>query len=655
MRADQTNGAETGKAGFLLRWVSSGILVGVIAGFVDAVALDRLDYSLNLPPYFGPMTVIQYGLFFGGLGLLSGLLSLLPPLRFSRRSSSAFLAPAAGFLLALGIANRFYLPAEGDPKSVTVSALLLLLAVGSGWLVYRWGQKTRLRSASTGVFVRLALSVLIIAAVFYRSPVGATGDANLPTRAPLAKGSPNLIIILIDTLRNDHVSWTGYERSTTPELDRLVARGTVLTGAVTQAPYTKPASASLLTSLYPTTHGAVETLGLPESVTTLAEIMLDRGYHTIGVSANTYITPVFGFEQGFETLVTLPYATTHKNDLGHLLRRLYRRFGPTPGVYQLEQALVQLEMVFFWPVPPQASELSGRQVIDGFFDWLRQGEEREPFFAYLHFLEPHALYDPPPPFNTLFGEPFEGDPVTNHPSTVGTFAPDRKAQPLPEEEIRNMIDNYDGEIAFLDMEIGRMIDTLEARGLLDRSLFVVVADHGETFYEHGVWGHGHSLYEEELRVPLVFVQPGKIPGGKRISSTVRLVDVLPTALDLLGLAPHPEAQGTSLANLILAGEGESLPAYSEVQWSGKKHDAFRKGKYKLIRSSDGDVWLYDLEADSLELRDRADEEQEVVREMLREMDALVGFLTESSLGRVGEETELDAATIERLRALGYME
>ncbi|MFH1276798.1 MAG: sulfatase-like hydrolase/transferase [Candidatus Eisenbacteria bacterium] len=647
-RGSEAKGAGAGP----ILWLLSGMTLGAAAGLADGMLLTRVVRSITLPNYLVLMTTLQYAILGASSGLLFGILSRLLPSGSLRRRPFALLVPVTLFILLVTIGNRFFLPGESDPSSIAFDLVLLVLCVLLVALFARDGARRPPPALRRAGALRLgATAAIILAAAFASRERPGAGAGEKKGGA----SGPNLIILMIDTLRNDHVSWSGYGRATTPALDRIAGEGTILTGLVTQAPHTKASCASLLTSLYPASHTAVGNSGLPRSALTLAEVLGGAGYRTFGASANTFITPVFGFDQGFDRLVTLPLVTATKNEVGYLLQRICRRFGRSAPAEWLLDRMVDFEQRWFWSVHPEVSELSASQVIEPFLEWLGEGSGREPFFAYLHFLEPHSLYDPPPPFDAKFAGDYRGESVVNHPPTAGLFSPKSAARPLPEPERRNMVDRYDGEILYLDGEIARLVERLRKSGVSDRSLLVIVADHGETFYEHGMWGHGHSLFDEELRVPLAVVMPGRIPAGGRIDGTVRIVDLMPTFLDLLGVPAPAGLQGESFAGLLEAGRGgEDRPAYSEIEWSGWRYDSLRKDGFKLIRGPGG-PWLFDLVGDPGEKENLAGTLPEKTAEFLAEIDALRSAFEGARLDRQGEEEALDETTVERLRALGYIQ
>ncbi len=218
-----------------------------------------------------------------------------------------------------------------------------------------------------------------------------------------------------------------------------------------------------------------------------------------------------------------------------------------------------------------------------------------------------------------------------------------------------MIDRYDAKIVYLDREIGRLLEEMESRNLLENTIVALVADHGETFYDHGVWGHGRSLYDEELRVPFALIGTGRVPAGNRVQPIVRMVDVMLTLLELLDVEAPGSIQGKSLVSLLGADEGEDLPSYSEIELGGKKYDSTWKGRHKLIRTHDGKSWLFDMDDDPEERNDISGERPDIAAELLEEIESFLRLLEQEAFTDSRESTELDETTIERLKALGYIQ
>ncbi|MBI3932207.1 MAG: sulfatase-like hydrolase/transferase [Acidobacteria bacterium] len=314
----------------------------------------------------------------------------------------------------------------------------------------------------------------------------------------------NLVLILIDTLRQDHLAAYGYRRETAPTLTRLASEGAAVDG-LSPTSWTKPAVATLLTGLHPLRH---QTVGmrdrLPEKARTLAEILKEKGYVSIAVTANGFSANGYGMTQGFDE-------SAYMQDLG---------YGPFASAEHVEREALS-----------------------------RLGSLRIPFFLFVHYLDPHAPYEPPAWGASLLTRPRA--PIAIQDLEMPTL------MTRPRDFLEDAADLYDGEIVRVDRSIGRLLAALEAKGLMESTLTVVVSDHGEEFEEHGRMGHGQTLYDEVLRVPLIFHYPRGVPAGTR-HGLASLMDVVPTVLDLLGAGgAAPAVDGRSIADFL---------------WTGRRHE-----------------------------------------------------------------------------------
>ncbi len=292
---------------------------------------------------------------------------------------------------------------------------------------------------------------------------------------------PSIVLISIDTLRRDHVSAYGYQRSTTPRIDALAAEGALFLNAVSTSNWTLPSHMSLMTGLPPSLH-RVEDDGsrLPAALRTLAETLDENEYATAGFTSHVFLGEQFGFARGFEH-----YSTQWNH--------------------------------------------RAENVTDQAIDWLEK-TGRDPCFLFVHYFDPHWNYDPPEPFASRFGlaDSRYGDIeyLKRH------LDP---ADPLPAEVLDDVLRLYDGEIAYTDHHVGRLLDWLRERGRLDRTIIAIVSDHGEEFSDHGGFGHGTHLHGEVTRVPFVLRYPERVEAGKR-SELATLSDVPLTLLRLAGLS-----------------------------------------------------------------------------------------------------------------------
>jgi len=428
-------------------------------------------------------------------------------------------------------------------------------------------------------------------------------DPDLAPRGPI-------IVIAIDTLRADHLGLYGYERDTSPRLDGLAAEGVVFEHAFATASWTLPSMTSLLTGTWPREHGAgyARSRGgrrrfsrLRDDVPTLAERLQEVGYATGAVANVGFMSPRFGFGRGFDT--------------------------------------------YDWVSSTDEESRRAGESVDRALAWIDANDDG-PFFFMLHLFDPHRHYDAPPPFRGKFTEAYRD----RYGDTLATLESRLEAERQSDLEFH--VAAYDEEIAYTDDQVGRFIDGLRERGIWDEALVVLTADHGESLHDHGERGHGSTLYNELIRVPLVIW--GAAPAGARERAPVSLVDFAPTALQWAGAAAPQGFPGVSLLGPLAGIEpfSERLIA-AEIEVSGDAVQAVIRWPYKLIVGPEaGSMMLFDLQRDFAELmdlvalgvpaaRDTADELRVLLRSVRRRLR--------------GEEVQLDPAEIEELRALGYIQ
>ena len=415
---------------------------------------------------------------------------------------------------------------------------------------------------------------------------------------------PNIVLYVVDTVRADRLGVYGYEKPTSPRLDAFAAGAVLFENAYAQSSWTRPAVASLFTGLLPPAHRTVGRRSvLPEDAITLAEILAANGYEGMGLVRNPNVSRAFGFAQGF--------ARFRSEDR--------------------DRDETMLDRVRLW--------------LDE-----REGSE-QPFFLFLHAIDPHGPYDPAPEFEEMFEA--GGAPV--HYRTVRYLLQLNRGEVEPDAGTAEALSRlYDAEVAQNDRVFGDLLDVLEARGLAGDTAVVYVSDHGEEFQEHGRWEHGLSLYEEVLRIPLVMRLPGVSP--RRVEAPAQHVDVLPTLLGHLGI----EAPPTDGRDLLAARRrGDDPPdVYTHLDVDGHRAASVIRGRYKLVLpqspSQGTEPMLFDLEADPAEQEDLAADRPEVVERML-------GLLADQNLaGEIVsaqeiEDDQLDEDVRRRLRALGYVD
>jgi arylsulfatase A-like enzyme len=430
---------------------------------------------------------------------------------------------------------------------------------------------------------------------------------------------PNVLLISIDSIRQDAVGAYGDPHGVTPTLDALAASGVLCTNAVSTTSWTLPAHMSLLTGQYPASHGVIGDGGsLPAEKVTLAEILREHGYRTGGFVSGPYLHRGYGFAQGFdlyEHCMDYEVAVREDGRVANVVRANLRSYrGVTSPL--VHQAVTE---------------------------WLRSIPRSCPFFLFVHYWDPHYDYEPPPPFDRLLDPAYAGrfDPegfLQNKKINPGMSAADRK----------RLLDLYRGEIRYTDTWIRRLLRELQAQDALERTWIVVVGDHGEEFFEHGQKGHRNNLFEETLRSPVLLRLGSIFAGGAILTQPVSLVDVVPTVLTGLGFAPLTQVQGAPLQDVRVSGEERRPGVFAELY---RRLLALRGDRWKtIVDLESGAVSLYDMWDDPGERRDVSGEQRDVAREQLE-------LLRSGEHARHApadlETPVLDEETEAALRALGY--
>lgn len=548
----------------------------------------------------------------------------------------ALLLATGGFFLAQEVMLRQLPPlSPWRPWAVLTLGLVAALAVLP---LVRWRP-----GRVAGVLVA---GLLIVGAVGAVRGVGGSGGR--PDAAPGAAGrtvtGPNILVITIDTLRADHLSCYGYARRTSPVLETVAAEGVLFANAYAQSSWTKPSTASLLTSHYPTMHQTnLEKSKLPESETLLAEVLRDAGYTTAVLSGNPWVTPEWGFDQGVDHFFSAYDERFARVTLFMMaLKRVNKLVDGHATVYNAVKRRAQRELS-----TTERDEVVNVEAMR----WLDANRDR-PFFLYLHLMSPHHPYNPPPPYDRIFNPHPVDPPVTYYPRKSYYFG--EQGEPLSDAKLADMVGRYDGDILFADTVVGKLLAHLRSRDLLERTVVVITADHGEEFYDHQNWGHGQSVYNELLHVPLLVRYPAALPRGVRIAEPVMSVDIMPTLLELTGATTSSVLAGRSLVGLAQGKASDHPPeALAELLYRYGNGRALVRGTDKLIDIEVGEKQsheLYDLAADPGERRDLAAGGDVTPYET--RLDALVAWAEEHRA--TAAEAAMTPEMEQRVKALGYV-
>jgi arylsulfatase A-like enzyme len=517
---------------------------------------------------------------------------------------------------------------------------------------YRWERQPVDLGEFGGRTVQLSLAVVGDA----NGIPGFWGTPVIRTRTTAANEAPQgVILIQADTLRPDHLGLYGHKRDTAPFLSRLASEGAVFEHTYAQAGWTKVSTPSIMTSLYPTTHG-VATINdrLPAGATTIAEVYRAAGYATLSLSSVLFSGQNTNLHQGFEEL--------------HELTSVADSAGPY-------------------------TSKTAREYVDRASDWIERHRD-EPFFIYLHVFDPHSPYEPRRPYDALWADQSKREEhikqreslrkvVKNQFMASRGMATREEMQQAgvdPAAYLAHDKDWYDSSIRGLDTELARLFERLRAAGLQDKTAIVFLADHGEEFQDHGRMWHGQSVYGEMMRVPLVIRWPGRL-SARRVNDPVQLIDVMPTLLDISRLT-HPEGlQGQSLMPLLTASSagGAGTVSAADSGWRNRPvimekipdgtaeefpatiaATAIIDGQWKLIHNKAGapdrpEYELFDVANDPLDQKNVADQNPEVVKRLAK---AIEGFRTMAAAARLKPDAEatdkMTPEQLQRLRSLGYI-
>lgn len=461
----------------------------------------------------------------------------------------------------------------------------------------------------------------------------------------------NIVLIVMDAVRADHLSCYGYNKPTTPFLEELAANGVLFDGAFASAPWTPPSHASLFTGTYPSKHGVDvnENLHLSEENTTLAQILASSGYRTFAILPDAHLSSARGFHRGFDDYVEmfrLPY-------------------------FQLDLGIMETSA---------KSLLLGRDKRSGLINklvkrWLaNKADPDTPFFAFINYKTAHSRYQSPWPFRRRFEikpSATQDKKKLDYFSKSGGYSYMAGKFEMSEEDLEVVKSRYDGAIACIDHRIRDLVQFLKARNFYDDTLIMVTADHGENFGEHRLAYHLFCLYDSLIRVPLIFHAPAIFRGPVRLPHLVSLTDILPTLLDLLNLDPviRQDIDGKSL--LPLNGHAYHAQVFSEFDrptWMLRNLTArfpgndfshldrglrcIRTSEYKLIVGTDGREELYHLPSDPKESHNLIDERIEEANTLRTKYQ---GWLASHQAKTPSSpHQEEDALILKNLRELGYV-
>jgi len=631
-------------AGLLAAWPA--LRWGRAAEIPGAVPLHAATLTLAVSSAIACLTA---GHRIGVVALSGGVPVLLAALISLRRATAPNWIRVAGspwvgaFLLVIPVRIAGFLADTDLGQGAAVVVMVALVCAAAGWLA----------RGPLGVRTGLVPPAVALLAVCAAMGIGTLWlDHGLPSGrfpekpAALAAGRPNVVLVVLDTVRADHLPIYGYARNTAPNLLRFAAEAAVYRRAFSAGDMTLPGHGSMFTGQYASWHGAhlspapkASGWRLRESSLTLAEILAGQGYRTMAVVANAgYMWPSFGLHQGFQlydnrtTLLVygLPY------HLRRAMRWLVNGF--------VEQAEMERTARRADQITRDSIHVVEQAVASG-----------RPFFLFVNYIDTHLPYLPPPPFDRQF----PGKSARLHNSDLLALRRtvlEKKRLPTDEEK-QHMISQYDGAIAYVDAELNRLLTRLKQLGVHENTLIIITSDHGQAFGDNYLIDHGVSVYQDQVHVPLLIKYPGREP-ARVVDALASGVDLLPTVMDAAGLPAPPGIHGKNLRTIA---KDEPRMVFSEsfhdnllAGW----HPRFKRieramwlGSMKFIHSTSGKREMYDLSKDPAERHNlyRPGEPVSV------KLEALLTAWIRSAGQREQAPVKLSPETIEQLRSLGYVQ
>lgn len=485
----------------------------------------------------------------------------------------------------------------------------LLISVFLGWLSYRilvyviekkiWFSnpvfwKNLTFKLSIGVaFGILFLNCIAFLNKWYNKPLG-----------------PNIIIVLIDTLRKDHLSSYGYWRNTSPTIDSFAKDGILFKNFFAQSPSTKPSTASLFTSKYPSQHNVIYNKdALASSFVTIAEVLKEKGYKTIGFNSNYVINSNFNFNQGFDEWI---------------------EFGSK-----------------------EVKKIKAKKITAQLIPWVEKNYDN-PFFLYIHYLDPHSPYQAPEPYKNFFDRTYRGNVTGSHKDLRNP-----KFFQKYQNELKHLISLYDNEIRYVDSEIKKLFDKLKELNILDESIIILTSDHGEGFLEHGRFFHSYSIYSELINVPLIIRYPKLFKPGQLSNIYTQHIDIFPFLLEALGVeSSRYNFEGTPLIFNITKMDPDITQKTPEVlsEHLRKNNNAQKSLIYKdwkLIKDINSNRFrLYNIKSDSKDFYDLIHKERQIALELNNKLTQLEERLKKTKV--LSPKVRLNKQLKEQLKALGYI-
>ncbi len=626
-----------------------GIIFGFIVGTIDGMYILLLKgKSVAFANLYSMMEVettvlLSAILVYGGLGLMVGFLAgMIGHLGFRLKKRlkeraellsfyATFMVIFATFVLIIGVISNTWL--NNNIFGFRGLFMMIVLFIGciasfnylNHLIMYCYKNISSLRIL---ILKRSLLSLAIIVVLVSISPSGyqllfknkrISNESGVSIYNKSIE-KPDIIFIVIDILRADHLSTYGYPNKTSPKIDKIAEEGILFLNMFSQASWTKPSVATMLTSSFPSSHQVIshdkfKLEILSEKIMTLPEVLQNNGYWTAGFVANPHLAPLYNFNQGFNEYQFLKPSPLYRLAIFKMLR-------------------FDLNIHFVSSFYRDAAELNHHA-----FSWLNR-QQRRPFFLYLHYMDPHSPYFVHPNHNLILNLRSLNDCDVS----------------CSEEKI----DLYDGEITYIDEHIGNLINILKKNRIYDNALIIITSDHGEEFQEHGGWSHGRTLYNEVIKIPLIVKLPLSKHAGMKSTNLVSTIDLAPFILKRAGVKVPSNMKGVS--ELISGSEDfrkkKIISEHGPTTKEGVTIRSLTSYDWKMIETTEEinggmtKIELFNLYKDPFEKNDISSTNAEIVEEFLRELNNILKSAKEMSL--TPETVSTDNAIREQLKSLGYI-
>ncbi|MCP4631700.1 MAG: sulfatase-like hydrolase/transferase [candidate division Zixibacteria bacterium] len=611
--------------------ITSGLFAGLFIGILDSIVISILSSFVWIPaeiyifPVLGIIVSIPLGI------TVSILLMIFEKLRRYRRWDIFYFSLIAS-LIAFPVIPELIIKSLIDPGSSPTYSIILSILLFAGFyfvanLVSIYFRKMisplRINWRTAGIIISLII-FLVLKGLTVLFPINKEEFEKYDiSKTSQLKNNPNIIFIIIDTLRYDCLSVYDKENRT-PNIQNLTDDGITFANAFVNCSWTKPSIASIITSLYTNQHNVqTEWDMINPQLTTLAQVLQDVGYYTVGFHTNGHLNTASNFHKGYN--LYKGYYSYNEGD-------------PRLPEFRLAKQYRRLDMLFMkllkqrGPIRPghkDAVELNEIAI-----DWLSDNQDKK-YFMFLHFMDPHY-------------------PYRDHPYTENVL-PDPIASNAGNDSADKYLEKYKGEVEFVDSGLGMLFDYLKETNKYDNTLIVITSDHGEEFYDHSGWGHGLTLYDEQLRCPLLFKLPNSLDGGRVDSSFIESVDISPSIVNYAGFKPPKEWEGNDVFNDVRVNWSFGKTIRKHVQAKGIRSLSEKYCLYNLFDDTISQIHYYNLKDDPLEKINLADNPD--YKERIAALnDSLLLIENGLALKAVkAGKAELDEETIRQLKALGYLQ